>query len=165
MGLNGVQFCDCSGSCVYCDLNFWSSYSPRFGVEVVLNSTNCFLSTWGAYGALLWIIIPSNVHVYAISKLYIYNIQKVFIFLFLFLIWKLCRSKFLMIPNSRTRDSWLVGVINMSHTWCHSLIVPSTDPTSRYIHPRKMTSLRGAMDNLGAGVDNELGGSAPHQCR
>jgi len=30
---------------------------------------------------------------------------------------------------------------------------------------RKMTSFRGAMAKLGAGVDNELGGSAPHQCR
>jgi len=30
---------------------------------------------------------------------------------------------------------------------------------------RKMTSFRGAMDKPGAGVDNELGGSAPHQCR
>jgi len=29
----------------------------------------------------------------------------------------------------------------------------------------KMTSFRGAMAKLGAGVDNELGGSAPHQCR
>jgi len=30
---------------------------------------------------------------------------------------------------------------------------------------RKMTSFRGGMAKLGAGVDNELGGSAPHQCR
>jgi len=30
---------------------------------------------------------------------------------------------------------------------------------------RKMTSFRGAMAKLGAGVDNELGGSALHQCR
>jgi len=30
---------------------------------------------------------------------------------------------------------------------------------------RKMTSFRGAMAKLGACVDNELGGSAPHQCR
>jgi len=30
---------------------------------------------------------------------------------------------------------------------------------------RKMTSFRGATAKLGAGVDNELGGSAPHQCR
>ena len=30
---------------------------------------------------------------------------------------------------------------------------------------RTMTSFRGAMAKLGAGVDNELGGSAPHQCR
>jgi len=30
---------------------------------------------------------------------------------------------------------------------------------------RKMTSFRGAMAKLGAGVDNELGGSAPHQCK
>ena len=30
---------------------------------------------------------------------------------------------------------------------------------------RKMTSFRGFMAELGAGVDNELGGSAPHQCR
>jgi len=30
---------------------------------------------------------------------------------------------------------------------------------------RKMTSFRGAMAKLGAGMDNELGGSAPHQCR
>ena len=29
----------------------------------------------------------------------------------------------------------------------------------------KMTSFRGAMAKLGAGVDNKLGGSAPHQCR
>ena len=28
-----------------------------------------------------------------------------------------------------------------------------------------MTSFREAMAKLGAGVDNELGGSAPHQCR
>ena len=40
-----------------------------------------------------------------------------------------------------------------------------------YIHTktrqngRKMTLFRGAMAKLGAGVDNELGGSAPHQCR
>jgi len=30
---------------------------------------------------------------------------------------------------------------------------------------RKMTSFRGATAKLGACVDNELGGSAPHQCR
>jgi len=30
---------------------------------------------------------------------------------------------------------------------------------------RKMTSFRGTMAKLGAGVDNELGESAPHQCR
>jgi len=30
---------------------------------------------------------------------------------------------------------------------------------------RRMTSFWGAMAKLGAGVDNELGGSAPHQCR
>jgi len=30
---------------------------------------------------------------------------------------------------------------------------------------RKMTLFRGAMAKLGAGVDNELGGSAPQQCR
>jgi len=30
---------------------------------------------------------------------------------------------------------------------------------------RKMTSFLGAMAKLGAGVDNKLGGSAPHQCR
>jgi len=30
---------------------------------------------------------------------------------------------------------------------------------------RKMTSFRWDMEKLGAGVDNELGGSAPHQCR
>jgi len=30
---------------------------------------------------------------------------------------------------------------------------------------RKITSFRGATAKLGAGVDNELGGSAPHQCR
>ena len=30
---------------------------------------------------------------------------------------------------------------------------------------RKMISFREAMAKLGAGVDNELGGSAPHQCR
>jgi len=29
---------------------------------------------------------------------------------------------------------------------------------------RKMTSFRGATAKLGACVDNELGGSAPHQC-
>ena len=43
-------------------LNLWNSCSQRFGVGVVLNSTNYFLSTWGAYGALLWISIPSNVY-------------------------------------------------------------------------------------------------------
>ena len=30
---------------------------------------------------------------------------------------------------------------------------------------RKMTSFRDATAKLGAGVDNELGGLAPHQCR
>ena len=30
---------------------------------------------------------------------------------------------------------------------------------------RKMTSFRGSMAKLGAGVDHELGRSAPHQCR
>ena len=30
---------------------------------------------------------------------------------------------------------------------------------------RRMTSFWGAMAKLGAGVDNELGGSALHQCR
>ena len=30
---------------------------------------------------------------------------------------------------------------------------------------RKMTSFWGAMAKLGACVDNELGGLAPHQCR
>jgi len=30
---------------------------------------------------------------------------------------------------------------------------------------RKMTSFRGAMAKLGAGVDNELGGLALYQCR
>ena len=33
--------------------NFGSSCSQRFEVEVVLNSINYFLSTSGAYGALL----------------------------------------------------------------------------------------------------------------
>jgi len=77
--LNGVQFCDCSCSCVYCDFEFLKFvFSTLRSRSCFINSTNYFLSTWGAYGALLWISIPSNVYVYIISKLYIYNFQKVF---------------------------------------------------------------------------------------
>ena len=76
------------------------SCSQRFGLGAVLNSTNYFLSTWRAYGALLWRSIPSNVYIYIISKLYIYNIQKVFLFV-LFFVCMLCRSKFLINPNSQ----------------------------------------------------------------
>jgi len=55
-----------------------------------------------------------------------------------------------------------------------SMTVPQSLPAKRTSPPslgktrqngRKMTSFRGAMAKLGAGVDNELGGSAPHQCR
>ena len=54
---------------------------------------------------------------------------------------------------------------------CHPLtpelateLFTSLNPKPRQ-NGRKMTSFRGAMAKLGAGVDNELGGSAPHQCR
>jgi len=33
--------------------NVRNSCSQRFGVGIALNLTNYFLSTWGAYGALL----------------------------------------------------------------------------------------------------------------
>jgi len=50
------------------------------------------------------------------------------------------------------------------------LYLPTQNPakmTGKKPHQngRKMTSFWGAMAKLGAGVDNELGGSAPHQCR
>ena len=44
-------------------------------------------------------------------------------------------------------------------------IVEQTNVLKARQNGTKMTSFRGAMAKLGAGVDNELGGSAPHQCR
>ena len=115
--------------------NFWSSCSQRFGVEVVLNSTNYFLSTWGAYGALLWISIPSNIYVYIFSKLYIYNIQKVFSFL----VCMLCRSKFLIIPNSQGPEALNLLVSLTCRTFdvinrLFSRVLTHTQSLGTYIH-------------------------------
>jgi len=45
---------------------------------------------------------------------------------------------------------------------CASIALRLRKPPPKW---QKMTSFRGAMAKLGAGVDNELGLSAPHQCR
>ena len=49
------------------------------------------------------------------------------------------------------------------HTTTHSNTPQYTAKTRQ--NGRKMTSFRGATAKLGACVDNELGGLAPHQCR
>jgi len=55
-------------------------------------------------------------------------------------------------------DAWEVMGIE-------KIIVKLQDIKKPRQNGRKMSSFRGAMAKLGAGVDNELGGSAPHQCR
>jgi len=57
VGLSGVQFCDCSCSCKYCDFEFWISCSQHFWRRSCLNSTKYFLSTWG-----VWRPIAMNKH-------------------------------------------------------------------------------------------------------
>jgi len=58
VGLNGVQFCNCACSCVYCDSEF-----VKF-VSSTLRSSSCFQPTIsfllrGRKGSLLWIDIVS----------------------------------------------------------------------------------------------------------
>jgi len=118
--------------------NFWNSCSQRFEVGIVLNSTNYFLSTQVAYGALLWISLPSNVYVYIISKLYIHNISKV-CFFFWFLVCMLCRSKCLIIPNSQGPETlnYLVSLTCRTLDVTNRLfsrVLTQTQSLGTYIH-------------------------------
>ena len=56
VGLNGVQLCDRSSSCVYCDCELCNSCFQRFWSKSWLGSTSYFLSTWGAS----WIVVVNN---------------------------------------------------------------------------------------------------------
>jgi len=77
MGLNGVQFCDCSCSCVYCDVEFL-----KF-VFSTLRSRRCFQFNWlfPFYLGGVWHIVMNKypikcLHIYNLQIIYINNIQK-----------------------------------------------------------------------------------------
>ena len=61
--------------------NFRNSCSQRFGIGVVLNSNNYFLSTWKAYGASCAVRPPTMIvmNKHPIKCICIYNLQIMYI--------------------------------------------------------------------------------------
>jgi len=60
VGLNGVQFCDCSCCCVYCDYEFWNPCFQRFwSRSCICIQLAIFVLFGGHRGLSLWIIIVS----------------------------------------------------------------------------------------------------------
>ena len=108
MGLNGVQFCDCSCSCVYCDFEFL-----KF-VFSTLRSRSCFQLTIsflleGREGLLLLIdIISFLLPIGKFSKqgvFVLYNVRFLFAFLFPIL--------FLLVNSSVTKILYLLLFVSM----------------------------------------------------
>ena len=63
----------------------------------------------------------------------------------------------------------LYKTVNKLEFFHNEFFFENTTRGNSYIKPppkwQKMTWFQGATAKLGAAVDNELGGSAPHQCR
>ena len=60
-------------------------------------------------------------------------------------------------------DSWSLGHLGYLYPGTTPVMIKLDKKTRQ--NGRKMTSFREATAKLGACVDNELGGLAPHQCR